>query len=150
MTAPHDAGPSDDAVTDWSGLEVLGVDECRRLLAASAVGRVAFVHDGSPSILPVNFAMDGAAIVFRTGVGSKLAAAVLRRPVGFEVDSWNRWNHTGWSVVATGVADEVVDPDDVARLAELPVRPWTRPDLRSHWVRITVEELTGRRIRNAP
>ena len=36
--------------------------------------------------------------------------------------------------------------DEIARLERLPVRPWSRPDLRDHWVRIMVEELTGRRI----
>jgi hypothetical protein len=28
----------------------------------------------------------------------------------------------------------------------LPVQPWSRPDLRTSWVRIRVDEMTGRRI----
>jgi hypothetical protein len=54
--------------------------------------------------------------------------------------------HSGWSVLAKGVADEVLDTAEIERLEQLPVRPWSRPDLRDHWVRIMVEELTGRRI----
>lgn len=137
-----DAGPAED----WSGLEVLGADECRRLLTDAAVGRVGFVDAGSPMILPVNFTMDGPSVVFRSAPGSKLAAAMLQRPVAFEVDDWDAMNHTGWSVLATGVADLVDDPDEVARLERLPVRPWSRPDLRDQWVRVLVEELTGRRL----
>lgn len=132
---------------DWSGLEVLTVDECRQLLSSTAVGRVGFVDAGSPVILPVNFALDAASVVFRSAPGSKLAAAMLQRPVAFEVDSWDPVNHTGWSVLATGVADLVLEPDEVTRLERLPVRPWSRPDLRDQWVRVLVEELTGRRIR---
>jgi uncharacterized protein len=131
---------------DWSGLEVLSGDECRRLLSTTAVGRVGFVDAGSPMILPVNFAMDGHAVVFRSAPGSKLAAAMLQRPVAFEIDDWDPMDHTGWSVLATGVADLVDEPDDVARLERLPVRPWSRPDVRDRWVRVMVEELSGRRI----
>ena len=132
---------------DWSGLEVLSTAECHELLSTTAVGRIGFVDAGSPLILPVNFTMDGAAVVFRSAPGSKLAAAMLQRPVAFEIDDWDPVNHTGWSVLATGVADLVDDADEVARLERLPVRPWSRPDLRDQWVRVMVEELTGRRIR---
>ena len=38
---------------DWSGLEVLSYEECRRLLSDAPVGRVGFVQDGSPVILPM-------------------------------------------------------------------------------------------------
>lgn len=131
---------------DWSGLEVLSDGECRSKLAQAAIGRVGFLEAGSPAILPVNYTMDGAAIVFRSGPGSKLAAGALQRPVCFEIDDWDPMSHTGWSVLARGVADEVLDEHEVHRLDQLPVRPWSRPDLRDHWVRITVEELTGRRI----
>ena len=110
------------------------------------MGRIGFVDAGSPVILPVNYTMDGPAVVFRTAQGSKLSASMMQRPVCFEVDDWDAQSHTGWSVLAKGVADEVLDDQELERLAALPVRPWSRPDLRDHWVRILVEELTGRRI----
>jgi nitroimidazol reductase NimA-like FMN-containing flavoprotein (pyridoxamine 5'-phosphate oxidase superfamily) len=131
---------------DWSGLEVLSVEECRSHLGFGAVGRIGFVEEGGPVILPVNYTMDGQAVVFRTAAGSKLSLGMMQRPVCFEVDDWDTTTHTGWSVLAKGVADEVLDTDEIARLEQLPVRPWSRPDLRDHWVRIMVEELTGRRI----
>ena len=134
------------ANVDWSGLEVLSVDDCRSHLALGAVGRVGFVEEGGPVILPVNYTMDGAAIVFRTAAGSKLSVGMMQRPVCFEVDDWDTMTHSGWSVLAKGVADEVLDTAEIERLEQLPVRPWSRPDLRDHWIRIMVEELTGRRI----
>jgi nitroimidazol reductase NimA-like FMN-containing flavoprotein (pyridoxamine 5'-phosphate oxidase superfamily) len=131
---------------DWSGLEILTTDECREHLESESVGRLGFVEAGSPVILPINYTMDGHAVVFRTAAGSKLSAGMMQRPVCFEIDSWDAVDHTGWSVLVKGVADEVLDEGEVARLQELPVRPWSRPDLRDHWIRIMVEELTGRRI----
>ncbi len=131
---------------DWTGLEILSPEECHLQLRLGAVGRIGFVDAGSPAILPVNYTMDGPAVVFRTAAGSKLSAGMMQRPVCFEVDHWDTMSHTGWSVLAKGVADEVLDAEEIARLERLPVRPWSRPDLRDHWVRIMVEELTGRRV----
>ncbi len=134
------------ADVDWSGLEILSTEDCWTHLGAESVGRIGFVEAGSPVILPVNYTMDGHAVVFRTAAGSKLSVGMMQRPVCFEIDCWDSVSHTGWSVLAKGVADEVLDDDELQRLQSLPVRPWSRPDLRDHWVRIMVEELTGRRI----
>jgi len=48
---------------DWSGLEILSDAECHEHLAMGAVGRIGFVDEGSPVILPVNHAVDGDTIV---------------------------------------------------------------------------------------
>lgn len=131
---------------DWSGLTILGPDECFELLNGTGVGRVGFIDQGGPVILPVNFAMDGRSPVFKTAEGSKLSAAMVQKPIALEIDQWDLDTHTGWSVLAKGVADLILEDDEIAHLNELPVQPWTRPDLRHHWVRILVEEMTGRRI----
>ena len=62
---------------DHSGLGVLPLEECRRRLQAAKVGRVSFVDQGEPVILPVNHALDGEAVVFRTAAGSKLTARTM-------------------------------------------------------------------------
>lgn len=141
-----DATARTDLNLDWSGLEVLSYDECRRLLSDEPVGRVGFVQDGSPVILPINYVLDGGSIVFRSGRGSKLESAMMGRPVCVEVDSWDVTEHTGWSVLAKGFAEHVTDGDEIDRLDQLPVKPWSRPDLRHEWIRVMVEELNGRRI----
>ncbi len=138
---------SDDQVDlDWSGLEILSYDECRRLLSTEAVGRIAYVANGSPVVLPINFTLHGGSIVFRSGRGAKLESAVMHEPVCVEIDSWNVVEHTGWSVLAKGIAEHVVDGAELEELDRLPVRPWSRPDLRHEWIRVVIEDLSGRRI----
>ena len=131
---------------DWSGLSILTVEDCYDRLRHAHVGRLGFIDGGEVVILPVNIAVDGRSIVFRTGHGAKLSTAVMANPVCVEVDDWDDFEHTGWSVLARGVAEQVVDDEQLERLETLPVRPWANPDVRHRWVRVTVEELTGRRI----
>jgi len=128
-------------------LEVLGPDACWRLLAADDVGRLAIVTGGTPAIFPMNHAVDGRTVVFRTGAGTKLAQ-VGRSRAAFEVDAIDRDTRTGWSVVATGRLEEVTRYDAVAlaRARALPVDPWAGGD-RDHWLRLVVDRVTGRRIR---
>ena len=139
---------SDDTheVRDWAGLEVLGVDACYDRIRHAHVGRIGFVQAGEVLVLPVNMALDGHHVVFRTGHGSKLSAAAMGSPVCVEVDDWDDFSHTGWSVVARGLAEHVLDDEAIARYETLPVRPWSSPELRHQWVRVTVEEISGRQI----
>ena len=141
-----DAGAREHLDLDWSGLEVIGMEECRRLLSSVPVGRLGFLQEGSPVVLPINFHVDRRSIVFRTGRGSKLEAATMGRAVCVEVDAWNAVEHTGWSVLAKGTAEHVTDGAELDRLVRLPVKPWCRPDVRHEWIRVRVDELTGRRI----
>jgi nitroimidazol reductase NimA-like FMN-containing flavoprotein (pyridoxamine 5'-phosphate oxidase superfamily) len=125
---------------------VLSEEECRRLLARVHFGRIGFVAEGEPTVLPVNYAFDGAAIVFRSTHGSKLAAAIAGRRVAFQVDATDPLYQGGWSVLVRGAAEVVDDPAEVERLARLPLRPWW-PRARDRWLRIPVERITGRRLR---
>jgi uncharacterized protein len=58
-----------------TGLEVIDPDECRRLLAGDEIGRLAVADGGAPTVVPVNYVVDGDAVVFRTAPGTKLAKA---------------------------------------------------------------------------
>src|SRR6266566_6626414 len=93
----------------------LSDDECHALLGGSHLGRVALVEGGRPLILPVNYVLDDAAVVFRTDQGSKLDAAVRGAPVAFEVDGVDTGRRTGWSVVIRGRAEHIKDPTDLER-----------------------------------
>ena len=97
---------------DRNGLEVLDRDECLRLLDSATLGRVAVTSAAVPTVLPVNFRLAGDRIVFRTGKGTKLAAATRNAVVAFEVDDIDPVQHTEWSVVVTGVACPIVDPSE--------------------------------------
>lgn len=126
-------------------LEVLGEDECWRLLRLSAIGRLALVGPEGPEIFPVNIAVDGRSIVFRTDPGGKLLAIGHNSAVALEVDGLDHDRRRGWSVVARGRASEIADPDGVSRARQLPLLPWCAGD-KARWVRIVPTVVTGRSI----
>lgn len=73
-------------LTDPAELVELDRDECLRLMAKNAVGRVVFTDAALPAAQPVNYLLDDEEVVFRTGAGSKLAAATRHVVVAFEID----------------------------------------------------------------
>ena len=123
--------------------------ECLRLLAHARFGRIGFVEHGRPVVLPVNYLFEGGEIIFRSTSGSKLEAALQEQTVAFEVDAIDSMYHGGWSVLAYGTAEVVISPEEIERLSALPVRPWW-PGAEDRWIRIHVEEVTGRRLRGDP
>jgi nitroimidazol reductase NimA-like FMN-containing flavoprotein (pyridoxamine 5'-phosphate oxidase superfamily) len=127
-----------------TGLEVLDRDECIALLARCDLGRLAVVVGGRPLVFPVNFRLYEGAIVMRVDEGTKLHAA-RNGPVAFECDGTDRVYHTGWSVLASGAAEEVTVAAEVARFERLPLGTWS-PRPKPIWLRIRPKTLTGRRI----
>jgi nitroimidazol reductase NimA-like FMN-containing flavoprotein (pyridoxamine 5'-phosphate oxidase superfamily) len=103
------------------------------------------VVNGEPVILPVNYRYARGSIVFRTALGEKSDAAMMDKPVAFEIDGWNAVQEKGWSVLVKGTAHEV-DADDAAALEASTLQPWARAVERDIWVRIVPNEITGRRI----
>ncbi|MGH1488764.1 MAG: pyridoxamine 5'-phosphate oxidase family protein [Acidimicrobiales bacterium] len=132
-------------VTDRHGLEVLSADECWALLRETPIGRVAFVHEGGPVVLPVAFGVIRHQLAFRSARGAKLGAARMNRPVAFEVDRWDAESRSGWSVLVEGMADTVYDPDEEAELESLDVLRWTPHSFETDWVRILPNNISGRR-----
>jgi len=127
------------------GLEILSDEECRALLGAGCVGRVAITLGALPAVLPVNYALLDGAIVFLTGEGMKLRAALDEAVVAFEVDHFDVPGRRGWSVLAVGMASEVTDERELAEVRRLDLQPFASGD-RSHVVRVTPQMLSGRRI----
>ena len=124
---------------------VISPDECAALLHRAHLGRIAVVDRGLPLILPVNFLLDDADVVFRTNPGTKLDAALRHAAVAFEIDGTDEETRTGWSVLIRGHAHEVSDAAELARLEKLEITPWA-PGTRQHYIRVTSLETTGRRI----
>ncbi|MEP6296111.1 MAG: pyridoxamine 5'-phosphate oxidase family protein, partial [Ilumatobacter sp.] len=81
------------------GTEELTTEACWELLAATSVGRLAIDIAGKPDIFPINFVVDGDALIFRTGAGTKFAASALLHDVAFEIDGYGPRERTAWSVV---------------------------------------------------
>lgn len=123
-------------------LGVVPENECWQLLACAAVGRVALVRGGLPSVLPVNIHAADGAVWFRAGPGALLDAALANDVLAVEADEVDPFGHTGWSVVVTGRAEVAAERDDV------PVASWGRLDA-DHLIRIAGDVVTGRRLQPA-
>jgi uncharacterized protein len=127
-------------------MEWIDPDQCKWLLRGAEMGRIAVVVGGAPLVFPVTYAIDGDAIVFRTGEGTKLHAAG-RAPACFEVDAFDRSTRVGWSVIVQGRLEEVTryDAETLDRLEHLGLEPWL-DDAGTHWMRLVPSSTTGRRL----
>ncbi|MEE2851791.1 MAG: pyridoxamine 5'-phosphate oxidase family protein [Actinomycetota bacterium] len=126
---------------------VLSEDENWNLLGSVSLGRLVTNFAGEPEIFPVNFVAQERTVLFRTAEGTKLFSAVANHAVVFEVDDHNLIE--GWSVIVRGRARLLKTDADIQRAERAQLLPWTAT-LKSHYVRITPTELTGRRFRFGP
>jgi uncharacterized protein len=128
-------------------MEDLAEDECFDLLKRHHFGRVAIAEgvDLPPMIMPLNYLVDAATVVVRTDPDSRLGSALRYAMVAFEIDGVDQLQRTGWSVVVSGRAQEIVDQGDLQDLNQTPLLPWAPGD-RSQYVRITPGSVSGRRI----
>lgn len=133
--------------SDDTGLEILLPHECLQLLEGDVpkVGRVEVIHDNRPDVLPVNYVVVDGSVVFRTGEGEKLAAAVDGAFVAFDVDAIDASWEEGWSVVVHGQAELLRSTAEIEHLNGLLARSWV-PTERVHHIRIVPESITGRSI----
>jgi len=127
--------------------EHLSRAECFELLQAKQVGRVAYCNADGPVVLPVNYTVRSHSIVFRTVAGSTLARSVEDAPTAFQVDEIDDLSQSGWSVLVVGVAQRVIDTEDVLDLwvDQHQPQPWADGE-RNAFVRIAPSTITGRRV----
>lgn len=129
-----------DGPGDLARLSVL---ECRDLLATRSLGRLAYIaRAGVPDIVPVNYVMDGTAVLIRSAPGPKLQAAERGELVAFEVDDIDEQARTGWSVVVVGTARRLT-PEQARDLPQ--PEPWAGGP-RTATIRIEPRRLDGRRL----
>lgn len=133
------------AAVDAQNPIVLERDECLQLLGRSTFGRIGITFGALPSVLPVHYRLVGERIIFRTGHGTTLDAATCSTIVAFEVDDIDPMSHAGWSVMVTGEARKVTDPDDLHALETAGVPHWVTSDIEAT-VEIATTLLTGRRV----
>ena len=128
-------------------LEDLDTAACLELLDRAPVGRVAFVEDDVPVIVPVNFTVDDGEIVIRVAGGSGLARN-QGALVAFEVDDVKEWARAGGSVLVVGRACAISDPPREARLRRT-FQPWAG-GRRDVLIGIPMDRITGRQVPAEP
>ncbi len=142
---PHQDPPAPGPAANAGALRTLSPAECLDLLEPGGVGRVGFTSAGEVMMLPVNFAVTGKTIIFRTAPDT-LLALYADTQVSFEVDHINEALHDGWSVLMRGHAREVTDEREVKHLEDgAHPEPWAG-GARDVYVRITPTRISGRRI----
>ncbi|MCD9198497.1 pyridoxamine 5'-phosphate oxidase family protein [Aeromicrobium wangtongii] len=131
-----------------SSFTALSEQECRDLLGTTTVGRVAFVNDEGQQLLPVNFAVRGHDIYFRTTADSVLAElGEGHDDVAFGADFHDDTYQRGWNVTVVGSSDRVDDPALISELlATARPRPWA-PGERDVIIVIHERRIGGRRVR---
>jgi len=135
---------------DERGSEVLGLAECRHLLAVGAtnqlVGHLGISKDGAPLVLPIDYTVYGPDVLIRVGDG--LLQRIVGRLVAFQVDNdGEHQDNAGprWSVLVRGLATE---EDDAAFSEWMPTPRVVEPGRRI--VRVRADRVTGRRIPDDP
>jgi nitroimidazol reductase NimA-like FMN-containing flavoprotein (pyridoxamine 5'-phosphate oxidase superfamily) len=130
---------------DSAGFEVLDEEDCYELLGESNLGRVGVTLDALPHIFPVNYALVDRQVVFSTGHGTKLTAALSATVVAFEADRVDGPGGQVWSVHAIGRAILVEPGSDMEAAAKVAVHALA-PLPRRFLVKIRPSHISGRRL----
>jgi nitroimidazol reductase NimA-like FMN-containing flavoprotein (pyridoxamine 5'-phosphate oxidase superfamily) len=124
----------------------LSYSECEALLRAGVAGRVALSTPTGPEIIPVNYSVVDCGIILRTSPDGVLGRYGRDVILAFEVDHIDHTNQRGWSVVARGRADVVLDEAELKHIRSVwEPRPWAGGS-RPLFLRIRWNELTGRQL----
>ncbi|WP_198663558.1 pyridoxamine 5'-phosphate oxidase family protein [Jiangella endophytica] len=130
-------------------MTILGEDLCWSLLSTAALARVAVAIAGDVEVFPVNIVVDEHTVVFRTGEGTKLAAAVIAPRVAVEADGVDPATGRAWSVVVKGRAERLERFADIYRAEELELPSWTAYP-KQWFVRVHGDQITGRSFEPTP
>jgi uncharacterized protein len=121
-------------------------DECRELLGAGLVARVALCTPLGPHIVPVNYSVVDDAVVLRTAPYSVLGSHARGAILAIEIDEFDYERQRGWSVVARGRADVVTSAGELSHIKSVwEPNAWASGQ-RNLYLRVQEAELTGRRL----
>jgi hypothetical protein len=125
----------------------LTADESWRPLSSVSMGRIVFTQRAMPAIRPVNHLVDDEMIIVRSHLGAAIVTRTAERDgvvVCYEADDIDPARHTGWSVIATGIARLVRDPAVIARY-EQALEPWAAGQM-DYVIAVEPRVITGLRL----
>jgi uncharacterized protein len=126
----------DDVTTE------LDQEECWAALRVEEFARLAYRLGDEVNLVPLNYAVDGDTLLFRTAEGSKLLGVVMHPEVVLEIDSFDE--ESAQSVIVRGNA-RLLGEDEAHRADTTRLRPWL-PTLKYNVVEIQPVQVTGRRF----
>jgi nitroimidazol reductase NimA-like FMN-containing flavoprotein (pyridoxamine 5'-phosphate oxidase superfamily) len=118
----------------------LSSEECWGMLRDEEFGRLAYRLGDEVHITPINYAVEGGSLLFRTAEGNKLLAVVTGSEVAFEIDRYGE--ESARSVVVRGTA-RLLPEDEAHRADNVPLRPWS-PTLKHNVVELEPKVVSGR------
>ena len=125
---------TDEVVTELTS------EVCWEMLRNEEFGRLAYRLVDEVHITPINYAVQGGSLLFRTAEGNKLLAVVMGSEVAFEIDRYD--DESARSVVVRGTA-RLLPEDEAHRADNVPLRPWTTT-LKYNVVEIQPKVVSGR------
>ncbi len=128
-------------------VKVLTDDESWALLVEKDFGRLAVSIGDQPEIFPINYTTVEGGILMRTAEGTKLFGVTVNNRVAFEIDDFGPTD--GWSVVVKGRARALESEAEIAEAEESSLVPWI-PTVKRNFIRIDVDEISGRRVTFGP
>ncbi len=124
-------------------IQELTEQECWDALRADELGRLAYRLADEVHIVPLNYAVDGETLLFRTAEGSKLLGVVMDASVVLEIDEHD--DQFAQSVIVRGMA-RVLSEAEEHRVEAVDLRPWL-DTLKYNVVEIVPTRITGRRFK---
>ncbi|MGI8457654.1 MAG: pyridoxamine 5'-phosphate oxidase family protein [Propionibacteriaceae bacterium] len=122
----------------------LSEPECRALLAAHAIGRIAWQAADGPQVLPVTYVCRGHTYVFRTSPYGVLSELIRPTEVALQVDELDEKRRLGWSVLVQGRAEAVAEPAEMVALWTVDgLVPWA-PGIRNVFIQVVPRRTSGR------
>jgi hypothetical protein len=100
-----------------------------------------------PAIRPVNHLVDQQEIIIPSHLGAAIVSHASTEDgvvVAYEADDIDPVRHTGWSVIATGMARLVRDPAAVSRYEQV-LAPWIQQKM-DYVIAIRPQTVTGLRL----
>jgi nitroimidazol reductase NimA-like FMN-containing flavoprotein (pyridoxamine 5'-phosphate oxidase superfamily) len=133
------------AMSGGAGARILDRVECLDLLPAKRIGRLGYVTDDGPRIVPLNYATTPDSILVRTLAYGEVARSALDQRVAFQIDDIDESRHTGWSVLVVGTA-RLVSVEELKQILYLGApEPWVGGP-RTLFLRIPMTTITGRQV----
>lgn len=105
--------------------EELTETEYWTFLAGQGNGRVAYQDNGRVLVFSVNYVLHDQAVYFRAAPDGVVAGGGDPRSASFQIDDHDALRSDGWSVLLSGKASAVVDPELLTTLwGRRMAKPW--------------------------